>query len=253
MDRIKFNSLLNEIRTEMNAKKRIIDKALNEEFSKGVPIKFERIEKILNDYENVGTFKNENQKIAVCYDGRPEVTLTYVFDSMIYNNTITYCVNGNKKINKVLMEIVLDSLMNTNIKNDWIDYDERYNEIHLRDNEKVFDKLVYVGDYYEYKMFASFFKKPVEYNNYGYIKLYIDKNKHNDEYKKINEYAYLENIYLEVYNDVQDFLLESKKDDYAVLYLDNSKLINQAQKFIRAKDLRINSFPFNEYKFKIKR
>ena len=151
------------------------------------------------------------------------------------------------------MEIVQDSLINCRLKNDWINYDSKFNEIYLRDTEKNFDKLVYVGDYFEYERFKTFFKKPVEYNNYGYIKLYIDQKKHKDEYKKINEFAYFENIYLEVYNDVQDFLLESKKDDFAVLYLDNPKLINQAQKFIRAKDLIINSFPFDEYKFKVKR
>ena len=253
MEKTIFKKLLNEIEIQMKAKRTFIDKALNEEYSKGNPIKYERIEKILSDYKDIEKFKKENQKIAVCYDGRPEITLTYIFDSIIHNNNITYCINGNKKINEVLMEIVLDSLINCKVKNDWICYDQKYNEIYLRDKESYFDKLVYVGDYFEYQMFSSFFKKKVEYNNYGYIKLYIDQKKHKDEFKKINEYAYFENIYLEVFNDVQDFLLESKKEDFAVLFLDNSKLINQVQKFLRAKEVFINSFPYKEYKFKIKR
>ena len=253
MNKSNFSKLLSEIDEQIKMNKPFIEKALNEEYSKGTPIRFEKIQKIIKDFENVDSFIDEHQNIAVCYDGRPEITLTYILDSIVHNNNITYCINGNKRINEVLMEIVQDSLINCRLKNDWINYDSKFNEIYLRDTEKNFDKLVYVGDYFEYERFKTFFKKPVEYNNYGYIKLYIDQKKKADEYRKIMKFAYDENIYLEVYNDVRDFLLESKKYDFAILYLDDFKVINQAQKFVKADELLINSFPFEDYKFKIKR
>ena len=251
MEKTLFTNILKELNDELKKNKSKIDKALNEEYSKGMPTSFSKIEKIINEYQKVEKFKSEGKKIAVCYDGRPEITLTYILDSMVFNNNITYCLNGNKKINSVLIEVVQNSFLNCRIKNEWINYDEKYNEIYLRDTEKFFDKLVYIGDYFEYERFCLFFKKPVEYNNYGYIKLYIDSKKHNDLYKKIMEYSYKENIYLEVYNDIRDFILESKKTDFAVLFLDDSKLLNKAQKMIKASELIINSFPFDEYKFKV--
>ncbi len=253
MDKITFTNLLKEIGDGLRQNKALIDKTLNEEYSKGAPVAFSKIENIVKDFQNIDSFKSEGKKIAICYDGRPEITLTYILDSIVFNNNITYCINGNKKINNVLIDIVQDSFLNCRIKNEWISYDEKYNEIYLRDTEKYFDKLVYIGDYFEYERFCSFFKKPVEYNNYGYIKLYIDKKKHSDIYRKIMEYAYKENIYLEYYNDVRDFILESKKSDCAVLYLDDPNLLNKAQKMIKAGELIINNFPFDEYKFKVLR
>ena len=67
------------------------------------------------------------------------------------------------------------------------------------------------------------------------------------------DYAYKENIYIEYYNDVRDFILESKKTDCAVLYLDDPNLLNKAQKMVKAGELIINNFPFDEYKFKVLR
>ena len=138
------------------------------------------------------------------------------------------------------------------MKNQWVDYDSNYNEIFLRDNENEFDKIIYIGDYFEYERFKSFFKKKVEYNNYGYIKLFMDKTKYSEEYKKIVNFTYLENISLELYDDVDDFINESREEDFAVIFAD-FQLINKIQKGLRAEEILFNTFPYDSYKFKIER
>ena len=184
MEKVVFNNLLKEINKGLKLNKKIIDQALNKEMSKGNTVRLERITNILKDFENIEG-KNEAQSIAVCYSGAPEITVTYILDSILYNNKITLCVNEYKIINEVLITIIVESMKKLNIKNLWINYSSSYNEIYLRDNEKNFDKIVYIGDYFEYERFKYFFKKDVEYNNYGYIKLFMDKSKFKNEYKEI--------------------------------------------------------------------
>jgi len=252
MEKIVFNNLLKEINKGLKLNEKIINQALNKEMSKGNTVGLERITNILKDFENIEG-KNEAQSIAVCYSGTPEITVTYILDSILYNNKITLCVNEYKIINDVLITIIVESMQKLNIKNLWINYSSSYNEIYLRDNEKNFDKIVYIGDYFEYERFKYFFKKDVEYNNYGYIKLFMDKSKFKNEYKEIMKYAYIENIYLEIYDDIQEFINESKKVDFAVAYIADFKVINKLQKEIKSSELLVNNFPFDSYKFKIVR
>lgn len=252
MEKIVFNNLLKEINKGLKLNEKIINQALNKEMSKGNTVGLERITNILKDFENIEG-KNEALSIAVCYSGTPEITVTYILDSILYNNKITLCVNEYKIINDVLITIIVESMQKLNIKNLWINYSSSYNEIYLRDNEKNFDKIVYIGDYFEYERFKYFFKKDVEYNNYGYIKLFMDKSKFKNEYKEIMKYAYIENIYLEIYDDIQEFINESKKVDFAVAYIADFKVINKLQKEIKSSELLVNNFPFDSYKFKIVR
>ena len=79
MDKITFTNLLKEIGDGLRQNKAQIDKTLNEEYCKGLPVAFSKIENIVNDFQKIESFKSEGKKIAICYDGRPEITLTYIF------------------------------------------------------------------------------------------------------------------------------------------------------------------------------
>ena len=255
MESVEFKKLLEKINSGIKKNKNVLDEAINEELSKGNSVNIDKIKEILKDFEEISEKEHnfENKSVAVCCSGKPEITITYILDSIIYNNKITLCISGNKVINEILITIILESMRECKIKNQWINYKSNYNEIYLRDNERYFNKIVYIGDYFEYERFNSFFKKQVEYNNYGYIKLFMDKSKYKEEYKKIMKYAYIENIYVEIYDDIQECILESKPTDFTIIYVDDFKIVNQLQKELKSKEVLINTFPFDEYKFKVNR
>lgn len=255
MESVELKKLLEEINGGIKKNKKILDEAIKEELSKGNSVHIDKLKEILKNFEKISeeVHKPENKSIAVCYSGKPEITITYIIDSIIYNNKITLCISGNKVINEILITIILESMRNCKIRNQWINYKPNYNEIYLRDNEKYFNKIVYIGDYFEFERFKTFFKKKVEYNNYGYIKLFMDKSKYKEEYKKIMKYAYIENIYVEIYDDIQECILESKPTDFTIIYVDDFKIVNQLQKELKSKEVLINTFPFDEYKFKVNR
>lgn len=252
MESVIFRNLLREIKDGIKLNKNILDKAVQEAMSKGEFIKIDKLIELIDSYQEVVVKVPEGKKIAVSYTGKPEITLTYMLDSILYNNKIVLCANSNKPITEILYTILNESFVNLKIKNQWVEFNSNYNEIFLRDNESNFDKIIYIGDYFEYEKFKSFFKKNVEYNNYGYIKLFIDKVKYQEEYKKIVKFTYVENIALEVYEDVDDFISESREEDYAVIFADFN-LINKIQKCVRAEEILVNTFPYDSYKFKIER
>lgn len=254
MENSEFKKVLKEINSGFYENKKIIDDAIKEELTKGNSINKEKLEEIFKNFDIISNEEHnlENKNIAVYYSGRPEVTLTYILDSIIYNNKITICTEEYNIINEVLITIILESIKKCKFKNEWIDYKTDYNEIYLRNNQNSFDKIIYIGDYFEYEKFRFFFKTTVEYNNYGYIKIFLDKSKYKDEYKKIIKYTYIENIYLEVYDDIQECIEESKEVDFIVVYIEDAKIADKFQKELNAEKILINKFPY-DYKFEVKR
>lgn len=252
MENLVFRNLLKEIKDGIKLNKNVLDKAIQEAMSKGEFIKIDKLVELVDSFQNVVVKAPEGKTVAVSYTGNPEITLTYMLDSILYNNKVVLCANNNKPITEILYTILNESLVNLKIRNQWVEYNSNYNEIFLRDNESKFDKIVYIGDFFEYEKFKSFFKKKVEYNNFGYIKLFIDKVKFQEEYKKIVKFTYVENIALEVYEDVDDFISESREEDYAVIFADFN-LINKIQRGVRAEEILVNTFPYDSYKFKIER
>lgn len=251
MEKSEFKKLLKEVKYTLKMNNRLVERALFEESSKGNSTNLKKIMDIIDEYEKIEEYNEENKKLAVYYAGNPEITVTYMLDSIIYNNNITLCTQENKTINTLLSDFVKDALVNCKIKNTWIDYNPKYNEVYLKDNCSKFDKMIYIGDYFEYERFKSFMNTDVEYNNFGTMKLFIDQSKYRDEYQKIMNYSAKENIFLEVYNDEQEFITESKPENFSVVFGDIQTL-NNVKRELKGEML-FNAFPFDNYKFKINR
>ena len=103
MEKTEFKNLLKKINDGIKKNTKIIDKYLNEEFSKGNNLNIKKLSKIISNYEKIEVEKTENKSLAVCYSGLPEITITYILDSILYNNKITLCVNGFKNINTLIV------------------------------------------------------------------------------------------------------------------------------------------------------
>lgn len=256
MEKVEFRVLLKEIERQLNENAEGIQSVINKEMSKGNITNLNNVDKVLEEFKKIydNEIIPENKSIAVSFFGKPEITMTYILDSIVYNNKITLCITGNNLINEVIINVILESMRNCHIRNQWINYNFNYNEIYLKDNQKYFNKLVFIGDYLEFKRFKDLFKrKKVEYNNYGSIKLFIDQINNRLTFSKINKYCFTNNIALEVYDDIDDFILECKPEDFAILYVSDFNMINKVQKELKAKEVLVNDFPFDEYKFKVNR
>ena len=136
MDKLQFDSLLKEVKKGLEAKKDEMQDALIKERCKGISTKTDKMMDVITDFEFQRDFTPQKESLAVCYLGNPEVTLTYILDSLAHDNKITLCVNEGKVFNQILVNVVLDSMRKLKMKNQWINYNPNHNEIYLRDNER---------------------------------------------------------------------------------------------------------------------
>jgi len=253
MDLAEFKIVTKEIENYISRNRRVIEDAINEEQSKGNSVNLNKVLNIIRKFETINlNVKEEGQKIAVCYTGNPEITITYILDSILYNNNVTLCISDNQKFNDVLIKIITDCIRGLKRANEWINYNENYTEIYIRDNLKHIDKIVYVGDFFEYQRLKNFLKTDVEYNNYGYIKIFINRAQYESEYYDIVMYCRKSNLTLEVYEDIDDFISESKDTDYSVVF-GNTNELNRIKRELRCGEMLINAFPYNAYEFRINR
>lgn len=253
MNLSEFNIVTKEIENGIKSHRRTIEEALNEEHSKGNSVDLNKVINIVKKYEKIDEIPySENKRIAVCYTGNPEITITYILDSILYNNNIMLCISDNQAFNAILIKTIIDSIKNAVHSNDWINYNENYNELYIRDNKKYIDKVIYVGDFFEYDRLKRFLKRDVEYNNFGYIKLFINRAEKEDEYNDIMQFARKNNITIESYEDIDEFISESKETDYSVVFGDR-KILSRVKKELRSNEILVNSFPYNAYELKINR
>lgn len=252
MENTVFKRFLKEFKDGINLNKNVLDDAIKELLEVGEQVSLNKIIDVIDSYENIFANNKENKKIAIWYSGKPEITMTYIIDSVLYNNNVTLYTESYKPITEILYTIFNEVLLELKIKNEWIEYNSNLSEKALKENENNYDEIVYVGDYFEYEKFKTLFKRDITYNNYGYIKILIDKIKYQEEYKKIITYTYVENIVLDVYNVIEEFISESNKEDFLIAYVEDEK-IDKLKNEINSEELLINTFPYEAYKFKIKR
>ena len=252
MDSKLFKTILVELKKNFLLNKNLIDKALYEDFSKKMPVNFEKVYSYIEKYDGTDDFLNEKKSIAYMYNGLPEVTIELILDSIVHGNRTTFFITSHKDLNRIIIECAIDAIINCHIQNTWIDFDIDYNEIYLRDNYASYQEISFIGDYQECKRMEQMIGRNINYYNYGVIKLYIDMNEYEEEYKKINDYCYKNAIALETFDDIEDFISGVREEDYSIIYADIN-VINQMSRLTRADEIAFNSFPYDDYRFKVKR
>ena len=222
MDINTFKKIINSIKDNFLANKKIIQEAINRDSENGYIVNFdnivEEIRRSENDIIENSRSDIENQEIAVIYKGHPEVTIYNIIDSIFFNNKIHFCPEGYE----ILSNIIL--------------------------NQNSYDKIIYVGDYFEYENERYNFDKELEYNSYGFLKVYIDKTKYKEEYKELTKYSYKKNISIEYYENISEFIENVNKGDTIIIY-ESLENIDKTLKNIRPKKVYTHDEFLNSYKF----
>ena len=247
-----FKKILSELKKNLSFNKNYIDKALYEDFSKKMPVNFKKIFSYIDRYEAQNIFPEENKNVAYMYNGLPEVTIELILDSIVHNNRTTFFITSHKELNRLIIESAIEAILNCHIQNTWLDFEIDYNEIYLKDNASLYQEISFIGDYFEHEKIEQMIGKKVKYYNYGNIKLYIHMREYEEELKTINDYCYKNAIALETFDDIEDFINSVKEEDYGIIYADIN-VINQMNRLTRADEIKFNSFPYDDYKFEVRR
>ena len=250
MEKERFNEFIKQLRLNLDERYAKIREILNEDFCKGNIVNYDKAIRVISKYQDQNEFYDDNKKVAICYNGLPEITFEIILNAIVHNNRITFFLTNHKELNFEIAELFANTLVDVRLPNKYIDVDLNYNEVYLNDNKNLFDEIICIGDYQDYQRLEEYLVIKIKYNNYGTIKIYINIIEHTEEYKRIFDFCKKNGISLETFDDLNDFLRSLRKEDYAIIY-ENAELVDKIMKLVRSEKIIVNQFPYDSYKFEI--
>lgn len=245
-----LNKIIKRIKNDFLENKKVIESCIKAELKNGNIVSFDsfinEIECTQKEVLNINN-KEYKKEIAVIYDGRPETTLNIIINSIYFENKITFYAEGYELISTVIVELINKILEEVKIKGKF----NLYHEIDIDDiikNEEKYDKIMYIGDYFECEKIQGFLKKEIEYNSFGHIKAYIDKNKYLEEYKELMKSSYKNNINVEYYSDLEEFIDNVNNKDTIIVYEEN-EILDDIIKKINPKKILKHAEYMDSYRF----
>lgn len=217
---------------------------INEKIEEEIEIK-EKIEgKIWKD--GYGT-------IVAIYNGKPIITLTLLLLAIKTHNKILLCAENHFEVNNLIInllkKVIKEEAQNENV----INISNEYYDI--CDCQELIDKIIFIGNKYDYVQIKKRIGIDIEYNGYGYISLFFDNDNEKEEIEKMKLYAVNNLIDLEIYTGdiektIKDINYLRKNQTVVIFSQDKNNILKLALK-IKANEVYINKNPFKDYKIKI--
>lgn len=245
----KFEKIILELKNAFENNKEIIKSAIQKELQNGYMFYYDdcmqEINRAVKEILNGKISEKENQEIAVIYDGKLDVTINIIINSIYFNNKVDFYSNGANIIRTVIIEIINQTLKEEfNIEKGFELITENYNT-KIIENQNKYNKIIYIGDYFEFNNFQNNTNREIIYNSYGFIKLYINSLKYKQEHTELAKMSYKKNIGIEYYYDIDEFIENIREDDTVVI----CENIDEISEKIKAKKIFTYDEFLSSYKF----
>lgn len=239
----KFEKIICEIKKSFEDNKNIIKSAIKKELENGYMFYYDdcikEVERAKSDILNGKIQEKTNQEIAVIYDGKLDVTINIIINSIYFNNKIDFYSDGANIIRTVIIEIINNTLKNEfNIEKCFELITENYNQ-EIIENQSKYDKIIFIGDYFELNNIQNNINKEIVYNSYGFVKVYINSLKYKNEHTELVKMSYKKNIGIEYYYDINEFIENVREDDTVIIF----ENIDEISKKIKVRKI----FTYNEF------
>lgn len=268
-DKAKVKSIINEFYISFKSNKDIIERAIEAD------LKVERIKldysKMLKQVELTKTIepnifdktlrkeiKTGIGTIAVMYDGCSYVTIELILKSLLtHNDLYLFSTDYMLATNTVIITLINDAIKkhkyDAKVKHLKVTT-ELFKEVSL--NQENFDLLVYIGNKYEFAKIKNDFSKPVVFQNFGNIYIYVEpEEEFRETLLNIDRYTYNNGIYLEYITDndleiVISKFNEKNRNDIIAVFTKNSKKAFEIISRVNSNQIYINKNPFEDYLYK---
>ena len=231
MDIKDFEKIILEINKELKNSINIINSAIEKDIENGYISSFDDILKEIDiASKNIIESKLDEKKqmqLAIIYNGNIESTINIIVNSIYFDNKVDFYGIGYDITKAVIIELINQILENEfKIKNKFTIINENYNNL-IIDNQEKYDKIVFIGDYFEYNNIQYRINKKIHYNSYGFLKVYMDEIKHKKEFKEMTKISYKRNISIEYYHDIDDFIQNVTENDTVIIFDDIEDISNK--------------------------
>ncbi len=191
--------------------------------------------------------------IVAIYNGDPAITMKLLLNAIKTHNRMILCVENEFETSKLIVNILKDVLNNNGFSTEIINIVNGYDEIY--DYQEYIDKVIYIGNKYDYINVRKRLYVETEYNAYGYISVFYD----NDEYKSLIEdmkmYSLSNFIDMDIYDGDINVAIEKinylKLNQTVAIFSKDKNNIIKATLNIKADNIFINKNPLDHYKFNI--
>lgn len=247
-----YKTIVQRLVDAIMSSKYILREAVQEEFEKNLnKINFENVVKIISKYGEIEQRKElDGKQIAIICKGDPEMTVQILLAALRNNVHVRLVTLNYHIINNCIFTLFSEVMQDIKIPNVYLNYEENYFEQDVIENSQSFDKIIYIGDYFDYQNFEYFCSSEnVVFWNDNNIKVLMSRVEYKEEYKEMVKFAYTNNIELEVYDYEEDFFEELEKGEFAIIYTNENE-----EKFlekINPRIVRFNEFNFEDFKFKV--
>lgn len=262
--------------------KKEIEKIISEfenEFEKSIP---QLIEKINKDYkvhnikirteelrEQIQQIKNEpiliteeidkNEiidgigTIVTIFNGKPNITINMILNSIKTHNKIILCAQNEFETSKFIVEIMKRVLKNNNYSDLLVNIINGYDDIY--NSQEYIDKVIFIGNKYDYINLRKKLYVDTEYNGYGYISLFYDNEECLNSLQNMKMFALNNMIEIDIYNGNLEETIKKinylKLNQTAVIFSKEKSNIIKWIVEIKANKVYVNKNPLSKYKFEI--
>lgn len=260
-----ISSILQEFKAQFSKKSGFEKAAQIDRRHHGVYVKYSKILEIIDeelaDDKNYLKYTSGNivdgyGNIAVVYNGDPYVTLRLAIKALKTHNNIVFFAKKYLAINTKIIETINILAQKMKYAKRVLSIEYNISEGTIFYNQNFFNMLLFVGEKREYQNFKKKLGIPSIYSGYGYVDVFIDSKRLKNEILEMDEYAnenYIHiNYYYEVdYPSVSKFLNKYELTETFALFSEDSEVIYRYINGIKAKNIFINTSPFENYKFDI--
>ena len=245
-----FNKIIIKVKELLKINDELFQECISKEEEDGNTIDSNDVHRIIDSYTNTNQFNVEEKKIGICYSGNYKITITYIMDSIVHENSIWLANTLNERFTTFIVSIFNTVLEELKICKPVIKHNCSKSELFA---EKELDTIVYIGDIGNFETFSNQYrgKASVKYDSFENIKLILDVsiNENRTIYSKIFAYCYYNNIHVDRYNSISELLEDNLSTDYIVAYVnkENEKYL----KLLKYKSIWVNEFPYKGMSFNV--
>lgn len=198
--------------------------------------------------------KTNPNTFMIIYNGNPRITLEMLLINLFCKNNLIFIIHDDfLGTNNILISIIEKIIKQSNI-NCFI---KLYNNISLSEipkTEELADKIIYIGDKFNYQNFKGYTSLPIIYNGYGQVLIYTDDEMNfQKELDETQKYAFENDIAITLYNkDIEGSIENINYDvsnDVSVIFSNDNEKIEKFKNEVHSKKIFVNENPFVNYEF----
>ena len=257
--------LINRIETNLIKNKKNIKKAFELDYKEWeIEINFEKILDFLAQIkmkEYLPKFTKQEivsgiGKILLITNQNPYLIFNFCLNAIYTNNMLEVLLEEKMLAsNKVLLEVIRKSIQEQKIGKDIITYIETTKDAIIAKQDN-YDLLYYFGNKSEYLEYCRRIHIDTFFENFGEIYVYIEDNIFQDILKKIDKFAYINEIKVnyfesELEKNIMQINQNNNINKISVIFTKNIENAYKFIKYIKSENVFINVNPINQFKYEI--